>query len=71
MAAPSLRITYRGVIRGQLRSINRRCGSLLEYDSRHTADFQFLTPAEYTQVQDFRTLMERKLNMVGSPLPPA
>jgi hypothetical protein len=70
MAAPSTRLTWRGVIRGQLRSIKRRCDSLLKYHSKHSGEFLFLEPTEATTVTQMFILMDRKLTQKGGP-PPA
>jgi hypothetical protein len=61
--------TWRGVIRGQLRQVERRCLSLLKFDSRHASAFVFLSVADQNVVTECANLMEALLGQTGSPIP--
>ena len=62
--------TWRGVIRGELRSLKRRSQALLNYQVRHAEDFTFLSSTDTLLVKDFQALLDRKLTQTGTPLPP-
>jgi hypothetical protein len=52
--------TWRGVIRGQLHSVKRRCESLLAFNQRNP-ERDFLVGQEITDVQNVITLCTTKL----------
>jgi hypothetical protein len=59
--------TWRGVIRGQLHSVNRRIDSLLHFQEKHESKFVFLYEDEITLLAQAAALCQEKLDQVGSP----
>lgn len=68
MSSSTLNLTWRGVIRGQLRQVYRRCGSLLAFQERHP-DIVFLSPAQEGVILQARQVCTNLLGEVGSPHP--
>lgn len=58
---PALVNSWRGILRGNLRTGSRVAGSIIRYHEKHDPDAEFLTDTELAQVVAFQDLCKAKL----------